>query len=147
MHVPQVFWDDALQIATYLMNHMPLRILGFKCPLKIQLCTFLGSSLLLKVFGCICYVNVPMSDCSKLDPKTLKCIFLTYAINQKGYKCYHPFTRRCIVFMNVTFHETVHFCSLCHPHLQEEHRHEGKDESAIPLPIHLYFFDVDEHSN
>lgn len=43
----------------------------------------LGSFLSLKVFECICYVYVPKSDHSKLDPKALKFIFLRYAPNQK----------------------------------------------------------------
>lgn len=110
MHVPQKNWVDALQTATYLINRMPSCILGFKHPVELLSCSSLGSFLSLRVFGCICYVYVPKSDCSKLDPKALKCIFLGYTPNQKGYKCYHyPSTHRRIASMDVTLHETISF--------------------------------------
>lgn len=84
MHVPLVFWADALQTAAYLMNCILSRILGFKRPLELLSCSTLRSSFPPKMFGCICYVHVPKSDCFKLDSKALKCIFLGYAPNQKG---------------------------------------------------------------
>lgn len=56
-----------------------------------------------KTFGCICYVHITKSDCSKLDPKALKCIFLSYSVDQKGYKCYQPPTHRKFVSQNVIF--------------------------------------------
>lgn len=42
---------------------------------------------------------------SKLEPRGLKCIFLGYSPTQKGYKCYHPPTRRFFVSINVVFNE------------------------------------------
>ena len=46
---------------------------------------------------------------SKLDPKSLKCIFLGYSRVQKGYRCYYPSLRRYMVFVDVTFLENSHF--------------------------------------
>ena len=40
---------------------------------------------------------------SKLDPKSLKCIFLSYSRVQKGYQCYYPSNRRYLVFVDVKF--------------------------------------------
>lgn len=129
------------------MNRMPSCILGFKRLLELLLCSSFGSFLPFRVFGCIYYVYVPKSDCPKLDPKALKCLFFGYALNQKDYKCYHPSICRFIVSMYVTFYEIVSFFSSSQPHLQGELRHEGEDESAFPLPVSLYFFDVDGQSN
>ena len=41
----------------------------------------------------------------KLDVKTDKCIFLGYATNSKGYKCYNPVTKAFYVSRDVTFDE------------------------------------------
>ena len=41
----------------------------------------------------------------KLDPRALKCVFVPYSSTQKGYKCYHPSTRKLYVSADVTFVE------------------------------------------
>ena len=46
---------------------------------------------------------------SKLDPKSLKCIFLDYSRVQKGYRCYCPSLRKYLVFADVTFLENISF--------------------------------------
>lgn len=42
---------------------------------------------------------------SKLDPQAIKCVFIEYSPIQKGYKCYHPSTRRLYISIDVTFEE------------------------------------------
>jgi len=42
----------------------------------------------------------------KLDPRAVKCIFVGYSSNQKGYKCWCPTERRLFVSMDVTFRES-----------------------------------------
>ena len=46
---------------------------------------------------------------SKLDPMAIKCIFIGYSSNQKGYKCYSPITRHFYNSMDVTFFEQEPF--------------------------------------
>ena len=46
---------------------------------------------------------------SKLNPKSLKCIFLSYSRVQKGYKCYCPSLHRYLVFADVSFLENTSF--------------------------------------
>ena len=46
---------------------------------------------------------------SKLDPMAIKCIFIGYSSNQKGYKCYSPITRHFSNSMDVTFFEQEPF--------------------------------------
>ena len=40
---------------------------------------------------------------SKLDSKSLKCVFLGYSQVQMGYRCYCPSFSRYLVFADVTF--------------------------------------------
>lgn len=106
MNVPKTFWSDAVQTATFLINRMPTRILGFKTPIEV----LSSPAHLFHILpGCICYVHVDKSQRSKLDPKSLKCIILGYAPSQKDYKCYYPSTRHRFVFLDITFHETIPF--------------------------------------
>ncbi|KAJ7972159.1 Retrovirus-related Pol polyprotein from transposon TNT 1-94 [Quillaja saponaria] len=82
-----------------------LRTLDFNTPLDILQgnCSFVVPP---KVFDCVCFVHEHGKNISKLDHRALKCIFIGYSATQKGYKCYHPPTRKTYVSMNVTFHES-----------------------------------------
>ncbi|KAB2617910.1 hypothetical protein D8674_013779 [Pyrus ussuriensis x Pyrus communis] len=91
--------------ATYLINRLPNRVLGFKSPMEIVKNRKVDLSHL-KVFGCICFVHVQSLHRDKLDPRATKCIFLGYSSTQKGYKCYNPQLKRLIVSKDVRFHET-----------------------------------------
>ena len=54
----------------------------------------------LTVFGCV----GPGLD--KLAPRFLRCVFVGYSRTQKGYRCYHPPSRRYFVSVDVTFWES-----------------------------------------
>ena len=62
-----------------------------------------------KVFGCTCFVLDVRPQVSKLDPKSLKYIFVGYSHVQKGYNCYCPTLRRSFVSIDVAFFETTSF--------------------------------------
>ena len=65
-----------------------------------------------RIFGCTCFVQDVRLQVSKLNHKSLKCIFLGYSRVQKGYRCYCPSLRRYLVSADVTFLEHVPFSSL-----------------------------------
>lgn len=109
MNVCKTVWSDALLTVVYLMNKMPTHVLSHKTPLETLLLSSPLFSLPPKTFGCVCYVHVLKLERTKLDPKALKCVFLGYGTNQKGYKCFHPPTRRFFVSRDVTFFESVPF--------------------------------------
>jgi hypothetical protein len=86
MNVPKFLWSEAVLTATYLINRTPLRVLSMKTP-----CEMLWGEnkfvVPLKVFGCTCFVRDHRPSVGKLDPCTVKCIFIGYPSGHKGYKC------------------------------------------------------------
>ena len=75
-NVPKSFWDEAVLTATYLINRMPSRTLGFHCPSKVFLHSFphtraVSTDLPPKIFGCTSFVHVHPQHRSKLDPRSL----------------------------------------------------------------------------
>ncbi|KAL5803147.1 hypothetical protein ACOSQ4_031452 [Xanthoceras sorbifolium] len=88
---------------------MPSRVLKFSTLSQVLLSFYATSRLILhiplKVFRCSCFVHIHKQHRSKLDLKSLKCIFLDYSPTQKGYKCYSPSLRKFYYSMDVTFFE------------------------------------------
>jgi len=54
------------------------------------------------VLGCPVFVHVHSPYWGKLDTRAIKCVFICYAPNKKGYKCYHPQSRKVYVSKDVT---------------------------------------------
>ncbi|PRQ36654.1 putative RNA-directed DNA polymerase [Rosa chinensis] len=106
MNVPKKFWSQGVLTATYLINRLPSRVLGFKSPLEMLKGRKIDLSHL-KVFGCTCFVHIQAHQRDKLDPRADKCVFLGYSSTQKGYKCYNYVTRKLIVSRDVRFDEAT----------------------------------------
>jgi len=100
------FWAEAVATAVYIMNRTPTTVVHGMTPEE----KFTGKKLVvshLRVFGCIAYVHVLDEKRSKLDPKVEKCIFIGYSLEQKGYRCFNPSTRKLQVSRDVVFDEMV----------------------------------------
>ncbi|KAG8478826.1 hypothetical protein CXB51_028794 [Gossypium anomalum] len=57
----------------------------------------------LKIFGCPAYAHV---DNGKLEPRSIKCVFLSYKAGVKGYKLWCPENRKVVISRDVVFDET-----------------------------------------
>ena len=109
---PGRHWDDVVVTAVYLMNRMPFKVLDFKTPLQVLSQHVTLPSLLLikqRVFRCVAFVHLHKNQRTKLEPCALRCIFLGYGTNKKGYNCYDPNKKRVYVTMDVTFVESDNF--------------------------------------
>ena len=62
---------------------------------------------------------------SKLNPKSLRCIFLAYSRVQKGYRCYYPSLRRYLVSTYVTLLENSSFSQ------DPIHTSQGEDDNLL----------------
>lgn len=109
IRVPKYLWGEAILTATYLINRLPTRVLGFNTPIQLFSKCFPNFRLImdipLKIFGSVAFVHNHDSKRSKLDFKAYKCIFVGYLTNQKGYKCFDPVLKRMFVSMDVTMFE------------------------------------------
>ena len=99
----KLFWGEALATATYLVNRSPSSAIEFKCPEEVwtgKLPCFKN----LKTFGCVGYVH---NKEGKLDPRSVKCIFLGYAEGVKGYRMWSLESKgtKLIISRDVIFNE------------------------------------------
>jgi hypothetical protein len=90
--LPKVFWVEAMNIACYIINQSPKVALDGKVAEEVWTGQEVDYSLM-RIFGCPAYVHISGEDRSKLDPKSKKCIFLSYE-GVKGYKFWDPVARR-----------------------------------------------------
>jgi transposase InsO family protein len=78
-NIPNIFWDNAITFAVYLMNRVPTQVNNFKTPLvyfsvHLKINSILNLSP--KIFGCTTYVHLQKQYLSKLEPRAEKYIFL-----------------------------------------------------------------------
>ncbi|RDX80704.1 putative mitochondrial protein, partial [Mucuna pruriens] len=83
---------------------LPTRVLNSISPIKRMLSFFPSSLLMLSlpshVFGCVSFVHSHNPHRGKLDPRVVKCVFIGYPSNKKGFKCYHPLSRQFFISMD-----------------------------------------------
>lgn len=107
-NMPLYYWGESLTTACYLINRIPSHILDFHTPLE-TLNRGLSSpsivNLTPKFFGCTTFVHIPNHARHKLQPRALRCVFIGYGLHKKGYRCFHPPTRKLYVTMDVQFYE------------------------------------------
>ena len=129
MHVPKHFGANAVSTACFLISRMSSLDLNWATPYHQLFPNNLLFPINPKVFGCTCFVREVRSHVSKLDLKSLKCIFMGYSRVQNEYRCYCPTLRRYFVPTDVTFFETTPF-SLFSPITSQG---EGDDLSVYTI--------------
>ena len=127
-HMPLPYWGHALTSTTYLINRVPSNTIDFWTPSQALIEAIVapvGPNLPPHVFGCVAFAHLHKRQRNKLTPRALRCVFLGHVAYQKGYRCYHPPSKRMFVTMDVVFHEdSMYFSS--EPELQGEHLEEVK---------------------
>ena len=91
----------------FLINRLPSSTIKHKSPHGLVF----GSSPnldLLRVFGCSCYPLLSLFGRSKLDYKSVCCVFIGYLANHKGYYYLEPHSSCLYISRHVKFNE-LHF--------------------------------------
>lgn len=107
----KAYWQDAIEVATYLKNRSPHRAVDGLTPYekwygtKPDLCH-------LRVFGCRAMVHIPDCQRKKLDVKAQQLTFVGYSENPGNYYFRDPcYPRRLIKARDIVFFEDA-FCDL-----------------------------------
>ncbi|KAL5769820.1 hypothetical protein ACOSP7_013974 [Xanthoceras sorbifolium] len=103
-NIPRRFWAEAMRTAAHVINKLPQPRLEFVSPYE-KLWDKKPTVSYLRVFGCVCYVFVPDHLRSKIDKKAIRCIFVGYDSQRKGWKCCDPMSGRCYTSRDVVFDE------------------------------------------
>ena len=101
-------WGEAILTTTYLTNRLPSRNLDLQSPLQFltkAVPEFIPTNLCPRVCGCLVFVHNHSHRRGKFDPRALKCVFVRYSSTQKGYKCFHPPSKKLFVSTYVSFVE------------------------------------------
>ena len=98
------FWAEAIGTMTYIRNRSPTRALSGKTPEE------LWSGIKpkvhhMRIFGCEAFAHIPKIKRQKFQAKGVKCIFVGYANETKGYRLWNPTTKRIIISRDVIFDE------------------------------------------
>lgn len=101
--MPLQYWWEAFNTSIFLINHLSTPTLNHKSPIDVLL--HIKPNLhFLKVFGCACFPHLRDYNQHKLDFRSIKCVFIGYSPNHKGYQCLHP-SGKVYIARSVTFNE------------------------------------------
>ncbi|KAG8481821.1 hypothetical protein CXB51_027173 [Gossypium anomalum] len=98
------FWAEAVNSSVYLLNKLPTHAVKDKTPFEAWH-GLKPTVSHLKIFGCVCYVLVPAERRTKLEKRSVPCIFVGYSSDKKGYRVYDPSTRKILVSRDIRFDE------------------------------------------
>eukprot|EP00794_Sanderia_malayensis_P011639 gene11639-biopygen9313 len=123
--LPKMFWAEALNTAVYLWNRSPTVALDGVTPYE----RFFGKKPdvgNLKTFGCKAFVHIPSEKRSKLDAKSITCVFIGYGTTSKAFKFYDPVKKRTFISKDAKFLENdFNFKQLC------SERHDNEQDLFI----------------
>ncbi len=98
------FWVEAVNTAVYIKNRCPTKALESKTPQKAWTSRKPNVSHL-RVFGCKAFAHIPDEKKSKLESKSMPCVFLGYYEGTKAYGFMWVETKRIIKSRDVVFLE------------------------------------------
>lgn len=102
--LPLRFWGESILTATYLINRTPMKLLQYKSPFEM----LYGSRPSYdhsRTFGSLCYARRVARDHDKFQARGIRCIFLGYPQNKKGWLVFYMDTETTFVSRDVVFHE------------------------------------------
>ncbi|CAL8992400.1 unnamed protein product [Prunus brigantina] len=110
---PHNLWAEAFCTTVYLINRLPTPVLQWVSPYhkfaETKLFGHPPDYSLLHIFGSTCYPFLGDYVSNKLQPRSLKCVFVGYSDRHRGCRCFHPPTGRLYTSRHVIFNEDIFY--------------------------------------
>jgi hypothetical protein len=105
-NIPLNLWAEAVACAVYTLN----RVVSRTAPLTPYYVLYKTKPDLsnLRVFGSTAYVHIPAAERQKLDPKSVKCLFIGYCSTQKAHRFWDPVAKKVKISRDAIFDEYSH---------------------------------------
>jgi len=145
-NLPRELWAEAIQCACYVINRLPPWPGKAKSPFEI-LYHEKPNVNYFRVFGSTCYVHIPKSSRTKLDPKAKKCIFVGYDSYRKGWRCMDPETKKFVTSRDIVFDEISSYHSAQKTNNQEMILDVDQEPLELTPERNLQASNNDESSN
>ena len=104
VELPKIFWTEAVDMACYIINQSPRIALDGKVAEEVWTGQEVDYSFM-RIFDYPVYVHILGEDRSKLDPKSKKCIFISFKKGIKGYKLWDPVAHKVVINRDIVFDE------------------------------------------
>ena len=106
--VPPSLWTEAVSCAVYLINRLPISKRSIPYCLWNNVSSTDITLKHLRIFGCAAYTTIPMPlRDGKFAPTAIAGVMVGYDSEHKGYRIYHPPSRKVFVSTQVRFDESV----------------------------------------
>ncbi len=103
-NISQTFWVEAIHIAIHILNKAHLRPNSDKTPYEL----WFGRPASIKhfkFFGSKCYIKNNDEHLGKYDDRVDEGVFLGYATNNKGYRCYNKRLHKMVDCIDIKIDE------------------------------------------
>jgi hypothetical protein len=105
-NIPQRYWVEAIHTAVHILNKAHLRPHSDKTPYEL----WFGRPASIKhfkFFGSKCYIKNNDENIGKYDDRVDEGIFLGYATNSKGYRCYNKRLHKLVDCIDIKVDEEI----------------------------------------
>jgi hypothetical protein len=131
-------WGEAVNMAVYIKNQCPTKALDSKTPQEVWSGRKPDVSHL-RVFSCKAFAHVPDEKRTKLESKSMPCVFLGYYEGTKAYRLMCVETKRIIKSRDVVFIEgSKEIGGVLHPEKEENVVVHEEVEGEEPLTFSRY---------
>ena len=125
------FWAEVISTACYLLNRSPHASIEYQIPEEVWTGNPVNYSNL-RIFGCPVYVHV---NDGKLSPRAVKCMFLGYGSESKGYRMWCPDLMKVIQSRDVTFNETAMLSGMESTGTSDDAGNQEKDAGRMVFEV------------
>jgi hypothetical protein len=127
--IAQTYWVEAIHTTIHILNKAHIRPHSDKTPYELWF-ERLASIKHFKVFGSKCYIKNNDENIGKYDDRDDEAIFLGYATNSKGYRCYNKRLHKLVDCIDIKVDEEIPIGNVSSVEPSTKDIIENKDEQV-----------------